>query len=730
MKKLNLCSQYKGFANSKSIYAHWNILLPIFIGIIYLYINRNYDGPAFQQDEIGYLINAAFLAGFVVDGYSSYHAGYSIFLAPLFYFFNNPDEIWKGVKIVNAVFWSGSFYLLDLLVKRILPSLGLLRRMFVVVACAVYPTWMVIAGYGFSQSAFVFFYTASILALFKWQPEKPNSILLHTALVGFLFWIHPTAAGVIVASMIVIGLGCWKCDLYKSLIIHLFVLLALVVAYRAGIQPWMMKEMTPDGYVARSHYPSMALLLSSATKLKFWVDLIIVIFGQFAYLSIATFGVVIIGVYQLINSLTTNIFEAFKASSSRESTISLTGAFLLLSVLALMTITGISFASQSHGPGSLDEWFYGRYVEGVVLPLMAVGIASWQRQGVKKGLMIAAAIICIGVLINSLSAKGAYLNLVNIQGFWPQALAPESSVVMWFVIGAAGVAICVVFFRPMMFLLLIPVVFFTSKTHLDWHGNILVDYSRPSEMIEFVRQNFARGDCVGFDPYLSPKASLQMIERIRLYSFYLFDFDYRRMDRSDWENHCDGPFFTFNPNHSFSSASIKLVAFEPKTGLRLFVKNKDVQFVPTTADARFSQIIWGGSHAECIMDGKCIFLSGMNLAKKSQVGKFDNNVLTTDGRTGLLFYGPYLQLKKGRYVIEMHGTFDNLDGVIIDVVSNGSKATHFQARLTGNIQYDKQTIKLQFTLEKNVNDIEVRLFVDGSSSLSISALDIQPVKMD
>ncbi|UOV06582.1 hypothetical protein MUU75_08165 [Pseudoxanthomonas mexicana] len=66
-------------------------------------------GPAYLADEIGYLTNGAFIAGHFVSSASSYHAGYSFLLAPLFYFLDDPRVVWRGVLIINAVMWGVSW---------------------------------------------------------------------------------------------------------------------------------------------------------------------------------------------------------------------------------------------------------------------------------------------------------------------------------------------------------------------------------------------------------------------------------------------------------------------------------------------------------------------------------------------------------------------------------------------------------------------------------------------
>ena len=78
----------------KKILNNNKFLISVLVGILYFIINLKSRGPTYQQDEIGYLINAAFLVGNVVDGYSSYHSGYSIFLAPIFLLLKNPFDLW------------------------------------------------------------------------------------------------------------------------------------------------------------------------------------------------------------------------------------------------------------------------------------------------------------------------------------------------------------------------------------------------------------------------------------------------------------------------------------------------------------------------------------------------------------------------------------------------------------------------------------------------------------
>lgn len=702
--------------------------MPMLVAVIYWFVNRHFDAPAYQQDEIGYLINGAFLAGFVVDGYSSYHAGYSLFLAPLFLIANDPEAIWYGLQVINSLFWGGSFYLLDVFIQKTFPFTNLRRRIVVILICAIYPSWIVIAGYGFSQSVFIFFYITSALALMKWKPEEPSSVLPHTLLIGFLFWIHPTAAGVIVASIAAIFYGCWKKYSYQSLLLHFILILVMAAVYKLGIQVWMMREMTPDGYEVRSHYPSTASLLASLTKVKFWGDFFVLILGQLSYLLIATFGAIFIGISFLIKSIYQNWLACFNKLKLEDQIDPIVSIYLLISLLGLLVITALSFSSQAHGPGSLDEWFYGRYVEGVMLPILAISIAGWKAQGLKQVLFVATGIVLVGALIQALFSDN-YLNLVNILSFWPQVLAPKESVMYWFLLGAIGVTGCLTFYKPVSFLMIVISAIFTIQAHQQWHENILKDYSKPTQLIDFVRLNFSKGECVGFDPYLPPGSTLQEAERVRLYSYYLYDYKYQRMSFSQWEEQCNGPFFTYDTSILSNSHNVRLAGIEPRTGLRLFVKNRNTKFEEVINKQKYSGVAWSAQlSSECLSATKCSVRTSSDLSLTSQVGLLGNKYFFTDSNAGFLFYGPYLKLKKGQYLVRLHGNYQNVNGAIIDVVSKKATVSHFHMPLNVSEQKMINLIEIKFMLDEDVDDLEVRLFVEQNTNLNISLLELIAIK--
>ena len=89
-------------------------LLAIFLFIVNLFIK----GPMIQADEGSYLANAAALAGFHNDMASSYHAGYSLLIAPAFWFAHTPSGVFPYREQANIFLFKVLIYIT--LIKSVL----------------------------------------------------------------------------------------------------------------------------------------------------------------------------------------------------------------------------------------------------------------------------------------------------------------------------------------------------------------------------------------------------------------------------------------------------------------------------------------------------------------------------------------------------------------------------------------------------------------------------------
>ncbi len=555
-------------------------VISIIVGVIYFILNVKSNGPTYQQDEIGYLVNAAFLGGNVIDGYSSYHAGYSIFLTPIFLLFDNPFEIWPAVVFINSLFWSGSFYFSIKIIDIIYPQINPGKITFSLILSFAYSSWISITGYAFSQSCYVFIYMMTAYLLINGLIKKESYTSSFSLAVGFLYWVHPTAVGPIMASFFMVIVYGMIHKKWTGIAKHIAIVLAMIFVYKLGLQALMKSMMTPTEFVARAHYPSIGLVLESALSLKFWKDWLIIFIGQLSYLTIATFGIFAIAVVVCLHWVFP--ISTVNKVSSIDNIKKNIGIYVIASLVAVAAISGASFASQSHGP-SVDEWFYGRYIESVLLPLLLIGSIEYKKTKTVEILFLCVSITAIGFLIYTISGNFTWINLVNLQGFWPYLIFHQNLAVSFF-IGAVAVAVVLSTGNRLLLLPLVIIYSLAFNGNKDFHNNLYQAYSKPSSMVKFLRENFKSGQCVAFDEYLPKEHTNLMAERIRHYSFYLFDYKFSRFTVDQWYERCNGPILSFKKVDDFN-LQLKQIAYESNSGLALYVKTEDCKKINNECNA-------------------------------------------------------------------------------------------------------------------------------------------------
>ena len=530
----------------------------IAIGVVYLVSSWHTTGPAYLEDEIGYLANAALFAGHTLDAASSYHAGYSLLIAPAF-LLGGPEAVWKGVLTINAALWAASFAMLQVLLRRFLPDVPPTRLLTATVVTALYPTWIISSGYALATSAFVAVYLACLLALFAWSARSAWSILPHSALTGYLYWVHPTGAAVVVASVIAVSLEAWRRRDPAPLVLHVLVTGLLVAAYQAGLHPAIAAAMTPTGYMPHSHYPSLASALRTALTVRGFAAFATVLFGQCAYFIVATFGLAVVGTLYSVRCALSRT-DAANAGTGTRSVYALIAA----APPGLMALGAVSFFQWPHFEG--DFWIYGRYVDGAMLPVLALGISVFKtdRKLAALSLILAAA----GLFLQVMTPPHDPPNIVNTAAFWPQYLAPNAGFLVWMLFGAVAVVAVALVGRRLALALLIAAFPLGVYKQTIWHDWLLATFSTPSPLAAAVRHDVPRGTCVGVDPKLPDKPTLMQSERYHLNAFYLFDYAYRRMSPAEWLAQCNGPYLTWDET-LVKGGQAQLLDRDTATGLLL-----------------------------------------------------------------------------------------------------------------------------------------------------------------
>ena len=536
------------------------ILVSAVIALAFLAPSVRFAGPAYLQDEIGYLLNAAALTGARIDGASSYHFGYSLFLAPAFLLSEDANVIWRLVQATNAILIGASVYVLHRLSERLAPPETAPRlRLLAVALCALYPAWFNAIGYAFATPAIIFVFLLSVFTLSPDGPA-PRQLALHGALVGFLFWIHPTGAAVAIASSVaLVAMGYWHRR--WAVVVPILIQGAMIWSYQFVLHPMLVAHMTPDGLEPALHYRG---LVTSDIGAGMVGEAIVRLLGQFSYLAVGTLGFAFVGMVACLRAVLTD------ASPARRSL----HAYLLLSLVGVGAMGALLFTYV--GAQRTDHWMYGRYIEAVAAPVLLLGLLSARRAGAAALPLLTLAAFCGLAWLSSAVSFGEQrdwwgLNGVNAAAFWPVVLESKASLGLAMAVGAAGIAVTMLLPNRRAAMALLAVAFALSiQMQAQWHARILSGYSKPTSLPAIVRDTWRPGTCVGVDPDLP----FYEWELAKLYTFHLHAYDIRRMDFADWLADCQGPYFTVDRSLTDRAAgTASMLAMERRSDLLMMARN-------------------------------------------------------------------------------------------------------------------------------------------------------------
>lgn len=111
----------------------------------------------------------------------------------------------------------------------------------------------------------------------------------------------------------------------------------------------------------------------------------------------------------------------------------------------------------------------------------------------------------------------------------------------------------------------------------------------------------------------------------------------------------------------------------------------------------------------------------------TQVGKRSGQNIASTGHAGYLIFGPYLPLESGQYQIFIRGIVGDhgVAGARIDAAVEGGTRILAESALHLPDEAGKLS-ELHITLDKPCTDLEIRVWVEEASEVTISLLEIQP----
>ncbi len=140
---------------------------------------------------------------------------------------------------------------------------------------------------------------------------------------------------------------------------------------------------------------------------------------------------------------------------------------------------------------------------------------------------------------------------------------------------------------------------------------------------------------------------------------------------------------------------------------------------------RLLRAIEGDSEVLTWQLGKRLLFPAGHARLHSQVGSLDDDLLSTTSMDGYLVFGPYVALPAGSYTLRLLGSVESPSQANFDVVAERGQKELIPASTLENEVQPGVIAERELYLDRAVQDMEVRLWVDAGAQLHFRALEIQ-----
>ena len=351
------------------------LLLTIFLGLILISSFTNL-GPVYLSDEIHYAAKAAHLAGHSNLLSSSWHAGYSLTLVPIFKLLGIQRTTWITITAFNFLLLVGSISFWF----STLQHLGISRTKSLLLSVSSLVCFSV---WGFTAWMFVNPWMQLIIAMMsRWLLIKryDRQLFAITFTSAWAYWLHPTGLLIAACAWLVViadlAINRHKQQLQFLAITFLGVLTTglLIVLYQV-IHSHINISMGGDG----GHYGkqiSSYLFEFHKDTLQTIAEVSTALINGIANLSIATYGYAVLFFTGVAN---------FKYSESAQAR---NNPFKIFTFIAITTIALLLFSSllAINEPNQYQHMLHQRYVAPMVQALWILGLSQWLHKESRNNL--------------------------------------------------------------------------------------------------------------------------------------------------------------------------------------------------------------------------------------------------------------------------------------------------------------------------------------------------------
>lgn len=465
----------------KTITEHPKLYAFLFIFLTSFIINF-ISHNVFVSDETGYISNArSFLNGYNFSTLSFVYPGFSLLLMPVFLFTDNIQLAYVYTHFINAIMLG----VLSTLIYQFLESKTYYSkwRLFLLsITISFYPSFTCFAGFALPEILFIFLFFLLVIQIDKISNmDKLNIRWLYSFFIMLaLLTTHPRAIVIVIAYLITMFLIILK--LFKKIPAqqrNTILISFFIVSF--GIIAGLFYLVQNSGRYSQD----LGSILTSYLNFKFIINQLVAVFGKLYYFLMSSYGVFSIGFYF---SFKTIIDQRKKILSEKNNSL-IYLIFTLLSFFFIMFIT-----TRSENPNALgraDLIIYGRYLEGVFLPILIFGFICLFDKKLKvidiiKILILNILCILITIMIRGYQLEKLIVNPENIFGIYIYRFFTKSKAINNGVVIIYSALVAIIFYllkkikinQAIAFLLLVFILNIIFIYHDYFYKNELVTKER------------------------------------------------------------------------------------------------------------------------------------------------------------------------------------------------------------------------------------------------------------
>lgn len=339
----------------------------------YVRMLKGFPAPVVVPDEFGYSVIAAYLAGHdwsnVAQGVPWYSYGYSLLLAPI-YMLVKPTGWYHAAQFMNVVLVIVAGILANAFLKRFVTDK--VDRYMAVAAVLLYPSLVLYVHFTWSESLIVILPWAVAIQTARMARASSGYLdsVIFAVLLACCYYVHSRLIVICIAGLMVLGYQVLA-NGRKWRALVCFAVFVVVMGLGALLKNYFIAHVY-HGNVGGDQDSVVRMALQVVKRLDDPAALLTLLAGaagQFAYLLIATLGLLIPGVFYMATQARSRHVQGDVSAASAL-------IFLLLALMGSYALIAITMGSSPQHPHHI---FYGRYTDPLVLPAMAFGLVYCMR---------------------------------------------------------------------------------------------------------------------------------------------------------------------------------------------------------------------------------------------------------------------------------------------------------------------------------------------------------------